>query len=86
MDKCNTECNIIRSVNTKTAHDKITLQIKLTRVTVRRKLLFVRGQRCSLSTHDPSVLHGHADRQLWINVCEIMVETEKEMKAVRTNV
>lgn len=29
---------------------------------------------------------GVADRQLWINVCEIMVETEKEMKAVRTNV
>lgn len=29
---------------------------------------------------------GVADRQLWINVCEIMIETEKEMKAVRTNV
>lgn len=78
MDKCNTECNIIRSVNTNKAHDRLTLQIKLTRVTVRLSpsphcLFKRRGVR--------SVCASRARRQLWINVCEIMLETEKEIKS-----
>lgn len=44
--------------------------------------MFVQGQRCSLGAHAPSVLHR--DTQLCLHEREVILETEQEMKEVRT--